>query len=1045
MPPTAFSWLHLTDFHYGLKGQKSLWPNLRQPFLDNLADLHERSGPWQAVLFTGDLAQQGKSEEFRDFQQEVLARLWEKLDTLGSGEAKLLAIPGNHDLFRPNPYEDNAAIDALLDKDGFHRIAAKFWDNPAGAYRRVIHDAFAAYTEWWNAAPHRPKDISSGLLPGDFACTLEHAGLRIGIVGLNTAFLQLQGGDYQGKLVWDVRQLDQVCGGAVDDWQQGHDFCLLLTHHGMDWLTSAAQKHGDSEIAPAGRFAVHLFGHRHETGIASIRRGGNPNASRLFQGCSVFGMECFGEPPTLRRSHGYAAGRIEVDGQGLASVRFWPRMATNKTGPWRFIPDHEYAHLLGDQGTAPESLPLSRAAKTGVQSLLCKTPSSEAKQALHSSAEIPKPVPSTLPPRRPFFGRAAELDTIAKYLQPGHVGWGVVLDGPGGIGKTALALEAAYRAPAEHYPLKLFVTAKSRRLDPDGQRPLHDNRIDDYYALLTAIGLALGRDDIQKTPQAKQPAFIRLALASQRALLVLDNLESLSKEERRRVYDLLEFLPPACKAIVTSRRRDETAARTLRLDRLDFPASQQLLAGLGELWPPVAKLTEAEQQRLYAETGGNPLLLTWTAGQLDRAESRCRTVDQAVARLREAHARQAQNEANDPLEFVFGDLLDTFTPDETAVLAALAHFTEPARLEWLLPLAELSSTAALTALDDLRNRALLLEDEANETWLLPPLAAHFLRLRRPQAVGAAGQRLEAQAYALAVQYGYEENAPSTELEAVWPTVQAALPLLLAGDNTRLQTVCDALEVFLNFSGRWEVRLKLSQDAEAKALAAGDYDNAGWRAYNAAYALYFQGEAEAVLECAERCAQHWRQTGSGVREQAIAIQLRGLGYQLLKAYPAAINAYQESLALHRPLNPESKDVATGLNSLAKAKRLAGDWSSAEADYREALRLAHKLGWREGIAGITGNLADLALDRQDWSAAERLATEALALAEGVGRLDIIAEDHHHLAEALRQQQRAAEALPHAQEAVAIFTRLRSPKLAEAEATLAACEAALAARPE
>ena len=79
---------------------------------------------------------------------------------------------------------------------------------------------------------------------------------------------------------------------------------------------------------------------------------------------------------------------------------------------------------------------------------------------------------STLPTRRAFFRRKKELETIAKFLQPGHVGWGVVLDGPGGIGKTALALEASHLAPAEHYPLKLFVSAKSRRLDPDGERPL---------------------------------------------------------------------------------------------------------------------------------------------------------------------------------------------------------------------------------------------------------------------------------------------------------------------------------------------------------------------------------------------------------------------------------------------------------------------------------------------------------------------------------------------------------------------------------------------
>ena len=100
------------------------------------------------------------------------------------------------------------------------------------------------------------------------------------------------------------------------------------------------------------------------------------------------------------------------------------------------------------------------------------------------------------------------------------------------------------------------------------------------------------------------------------------------------------------------------------------------------------------------------------------------------------------------------------------VLAALVFFTESARLAWLLPLAKLSETAALTALDDLRNRALLQEDATQERWLLPPLAAKFLRLRRPEAVDFAGRQLENEAYSLAVQHGYN-NYPYNELEAVW--------------------------------------------------------------------------------------------------------------------------------------------------------------------------------------------------------------------------------------------------------------------------------------
>ncbi len=45
---------------------------------------------------------------------------------------------------------------------------------------------------------------------------------------------------------------------------------------------------------------------------------------------------------------------------------------------------------------------------------------------------------------------------------------------------------------------------------------------------------------------------------------------------------------------------------------------------------------------------------------------------------------------NDPLEFVFGDLLDTFTEHETAVLAALTYFTQPAQTKWIAEIAKIT-------------------------------------------------------------------------------------------------------------------------------------------------------------------------------------------------------------------------------------------------------------------------------------------------------------------------------------------------------------------
>jgi len=138
-----------------------------------------------------------------------------------------------------------------------------------------------------------------------------------------------------------------------------------------------------------------------------------------------------------------------------------------------------------------------------------------------------------------------------------------------------------------------------------------------------------------------------------------------------------------------------------------------------------------------------------------------------------------------------------------------------------------------------------------------------------------------------------------------------------------------------------------------------------------------------------------------------------------------------------VSAESADAARDLNWLANAEKSLGDIEAAERDYREALRVARAVGYAEGVAYITGNLAALALDREDWPAAETLARETLSLSEKVGRQDLIALDCHHLAIALVRQGNAGAALPHARRAVDIYTRLGSPYVENARATLLECE--------
>jgi tetratricopeptide (TPR) repeat protein len=432
---------------------------------------------------------------------------------------------------------------------------------------------------------------------------------------------------------------------------------------------------------------------------------------------------------------------------------------------------------------------------------------------------------------------------------------------------------------------------------------------------------------------------------------------------------------------------------------------------------------------LYRQTGGKPLLLRWTAGQIGRGN--CLTLADAVAYLRSCP------EGNDPLEFIFGDLVEDFGEGETSVLCALAYFTLPAKVEHVAEVGGCAEADADRALRGLVNRSLVVPSEELKTFALVPLVADFLRTTRPEVVRETGDRLEKSAYALVVENGYEQYDRFPVLDAAWPTVAAALPYFLAGPNERIQTMCDALVDFLDFTGRWDESLGLASEAERRAVVERDLSNAGWRAHQAGMIRYRRQQSAEVLDCASRSEVHWREAEAGAREQAIALRLRGIGYELREDYPAAIAAYRESVELRRNLGHETRELALGLNDLGAVHQADGQFDDAERDYREALRISAAIGYQDGVSSFTSNLARLALQREDWIGAEALARKSLPVAEKLGKLDLIASTADCLAVALVRQDRKADALPHAKRAVDIFTRLGSPGLAGARATLAECE--------
>jgi hypothetical protein len=349
---SSFSWLHLTDLHWGMSGHRWLWPNLREKFYEDLERLSQLCGPWDLVLFTGDLVQSGEAEEFHRLSS-FFRELWDRFRDLQSAPL-LLAVPGNHDLVRPDPKLPEMVV--LTYWDTHPDIRRQFWDDAGSPYRKIVDNAFANYLNWWNSCQLRGSiDYRPGVMPGDFSATFEKEGYKLGIVGLNTTFLQLKGGDYEEKLDLDVRQFHEACGGDGPKWVNEHDFCMLLTHHPPQWLRPNQNNAGVLnqnylEIAPPGRFALHLFGHMHVP-LAIVEERGSAAARRLWQGASLFGLDSWGEGEVQERLHGYSAGRIEQKDSSWV-LRFWPREArVQMSGDRNIVPDYRYV-LDHDQCTA---------------------------------------------------------------------------------------------------------------------------------------------------------------------------------------------------------------------------------------------------------------------------------------------------------------------------------------------------------------------------------------------------------------------------------------------------------------------------------------------------------------------------------------------------------------------------------------------------------------------------------------------------------------------------------------------------------------------
>jgi predicted ATPase/class 3 adenylate cyclase len=315
--------------------------------------------------------------------------------------------------------------------------------------------------------------------------------------------------------------------------------------------------------------------------------------------------------------------------------------------------------------------------------------------ALKSLYRTNLPVPAT-----PFLGRARELADVMRLLTEAN-GRLLTLLGPGGTGKTRLALQAAAEA-AEAFPDGITWVPLA---------PLRDPAL-----VLPTVAQAL---EIQPEPNRRLEETLGDQLAGSRRLLLLDNAEHLLPH----VADELAALGARNGAmlLVTSRERLQlqgeqiyevhpldkedgvrlflTRAASLGLELERSPVVEELCARLDHL--PLALELAAPRARLFSP-----------AQLLDRLGQRLDLLQGA----RDADPRQRTLRAT--LEWSY-DLLET---DEQRVLASLSVFAGGCTYE----AAEEVAQAGPDALQSLLDKSLLRRRETQfepRLWMLETIRA----------------------------------------------------------------------------------------------------------------------------------------------------------------------------------------------------------------------------------------------------------------------------------------------------------------------------------
>ncbi|MDQ6930346.1 MAG: GAF domain-containing protein [Candidatus Eremiobacteraeota bacterium] len=627
-----------------------------------------------------------------------------------------------------------------------------------------------------------------------------------------------------------------------------------------------------------------------------------------------------------------------------------------------------------------------------------------------------------------FIGRAQEIAAVGKLLETHRL---ICMKGPGGIGKSRLALRAAHEHRRKWPQTGTWLVDLSPAVRAE----------EVLYTLAKTIGVP------QNSAKSELESVERF-LQSRPNLIVLDNCEHLVAAAARLSFELLAHCPQL-RLVATSREPLSIAGEAVYTVP-PLPPDQSLALFRERAAEVGANIGDAQQVvpdvlTVLRHLDGVPFAIELAAARLRLMSAR----ELAAGLAGRLQLLTAQNRMASPRQQTLRATIDwsycLLSSEEKLLFRRMAVFPytfDAGAIAAICATAPLSESGAVALLGLLVDKSLVQTEpgpDGQRFRFLEATRAFAGELCDPGDLQALKQR-HARYFAGVAARLADPNVPDSDarmrqVHTDAENVYAAMEWGLAEDDLQISVqIAQSLRLFwfhyaqLRTGREWISRILESEpDLDAEQRAAMHIGRAIVSEFS---------DPAGSLQDAQLAVDLYR-THSDAAALAQSLTVLGIAQRSLGMYEQARASYEESMAIYERLGSERANTVAGTLAALLTDCCPDEFDFAQVLYDRCLQSARRTG-RRGIEGVMlGNMAQLALLREDYASAYDCSKQSVDIARTLDAAAVLATFLTVLASAARASGKVDEARACMAEALHIFGAIGDD---DPEHTSAALDAAV-----